>query len=193
MTKNYKILSEKIHLDKSFLRLRELEMSVEKFEGGERQFTHFVVEKADAVCITLYDKNTEQFLLIKQFCTAASINKTEIDPWLIQSVAGHIDGLQTPEEAAIREIEEETGIVCDSVDFLCKGFTSPGIVSEIQYHYLAQFDSSKVDLSKVYGLEDENIKVILINKADILPMIATSEIRNSNAIIGLSMSLLKLK
>lgn len=193
MSNKFEIKNEEIIFECDFLNVKNLRIVIDRFEGGRMEFDRFVVKKSDAVCITLFDKNTEQFLLIKQFCSAAAVNDSETDPWLIQSVAGHIDGNENPEESAIREIEEETDIVCDSVQFLCKGFTSPGIITEIQYHYLAQFDSSKVDLSSVYGLDDENIKVILIKKDDVLPMIANMEIRNSNAIIGLTMSLLTMK
>ncbi|HET7434565.1 MAG TPA: NUDIX hydrolase [Thermoanaerobaculia bacterium] len=44
----------------------------------------------------------------------------------------------TPEETAKKELEEETGYTCKSVEFLAKGPTSPGITSEIVSFYRAR-------------------------------------------------------
>ncbi len=42
-----------------------------------------------------------------------------------------------PEETARRELKEETGYECDSVELLARGTTSPGITSEIVSIYRA--------------------------------------------------------
>jgi ADP-ribose pyrophosphatase len=43
-----------------------------------------------------------------------------------------------PEETAKKELEEETGYVCESVEFLARGPSSPGITSEIVSFYRAR-------------------------------------------------------
>jgi len=48
------------------------------------------------------------------------------------------EGNDDPEETAKRELEEETGYACDSVELLAKGPTSPGITSEIVSIYRAR-------------------------------------------------------
>jgi len=45
---------------------------------------------------------------------------------------------EDPEKAAIRELEEETGYTCDSVKFLVKGPSAPGVTSEIVSIYVAR-------------------------------------------------------
>jgi len=48
------------------------------------------------------------------------------------------EGNDDPEEAAKRELEEETGYTCDSVELLASGPTSAGITSELVSLYRAR-------------------------------------------------------
>lgn len=147
---------------------------------------HLIVEKMDAVCVTLFDKKTQQLLFVQQFRTGAYYHKSETDPFLLEPVAGHIEAGQTPEEAALREVEEETGLTIDpaSLKFICKGYTTPGICNEIHYHFIAEFDSSLADLESTHGIEGEEIKLILIDVKEAMNKIYTGELRSSNALIG---------
>ena len=52
-------------------------------------------------------------------------------------LVGDEGGSDDPAETAKRELEEETGYVCDSVELLAKGPTSPGITSEVVSLYRA--------------------------------------------------------
>ena len=47
------------------------------------------------------------------------------------------EGTSDPEETARKELEEETGYTCDSVELLVRGPSSPGITSEIVSLYRA--------------------------------------------------------
>jgi len=53
-------------------------------------------------------------------------------------LVGDGEGSSDPAETARRELEEETGYVCDSVELLVKGPTSAGITSEIVSIYRAR-------------------------------------------------------
>lgn len=52
-------------------------------------------------------------------------------------LVGDEEGSDDPAETSKRELEEETGYVCDSVELLAKGPTSPGITSEVVSFYRA--------------------------------------------------------
>jgi ADP-ribose pyrophosphatase len=52
---------------------------------------------------------------------------------LVGDEEGHTD----PAETAKKELEEETGYVCDAVELLAKGPSSPGITSELVSFYRA--------------------------------------------------------
>jgi ADP-ribose pyrophosphatase len=53
-------------------------------------------------------------------------------------LVGDEGGSDDPEETARKELEEETGYTCDSVELLVKGPTSAGITSEIVSLYRAR-------------------------------------------------------
>ena len=52
-------------------------------------------------------------------------------------LVGDEDGSNDPEETAHKELKEETGYECESVELLARGPTSPGITSEIVSLYRA--------------------------------------------------------
>lgn len=52
--------------------------------------------------------------------------------------AGMVEDDEAPEEAAIRETEEEIGFKCKSLKFVNKTYTSIGICTEVLYLYIAE-------------------------------------------------------
>jgi ADP-ribose diphosphatase len=53
-------------------------------------------------------------------------------------LVGDDDGVEDAEETARKELEEETGYACDSVELMASGPTSPGITSELVSLYRAR-------------------------------------------------------
>ena len=82
------------------------------------------------------------------------VNKKVID--LPAGLVGDEDGSRTRSSTARRELEEETGYTCRSVELLAKGPTSPGITSEIVSLYRALGARRK---GKGGGVGGESIKV----------------------------------
>ena len=70
-----------------------------------------------------------------------------------------------PAETARKELEEETGYVCESVERLAKGPTSPGITSEQVSLYRARGVRKKGEGGGVGG---EDITVHAIPRADVV-------------------------
>ena len=66
-------------------------------------------DKPDAVVIIMTDETGERILLNREFRMAAGM-------WVINFPAGLIDAGETPEEAAARELREETGLEIVSID-----------------------------------------------------------------------------
>lgn len=153
-----------------------------------------VLEKKDAVSVSLIDIHTGDLLFVVQHRAPVEVhsyNGETFNPYTIEPVAGHIEKGNTPEETAYREAVEETSLKISNLKFIGKGFTSPGISTEIHYHYVAEFDSSKVDmkdiLSKTHGLEneDESIEIRMIPLQKAYEMVQSGEIYSSHSIIGI--------
>lgn len=73
-------------------------------------------------------------ILTEQFRQAVNARVIDFPAGLV----GDEEGSDDPEETAKRELEEETGYSCDSVELLTKGPTSAGITSEIVSVYRAR-------------------------------------------------------
>lgn len=67
-------------------------------------------------------------------------HRLPVDAAVIDFPAGLVgdeEGNSDPAETAKKELEEETGYVCDAVELLARGPSSPGITSEIVSFYRA--------------------------------------------------------
>ena len=71
-------------------------------------------------------------------------------------LVGDEEGTSDPAESAKKELEEETGYVCDSVELLATGPSSPGITSEVVSFYRAHGVKKRGEGGGVGG---ENITV----------------------------------
>ena len=79
---------------------------------------------ADAVILIMEDEAGERILLNKEFRLA-------VGGWVYNFPAGLIDAGETPEEAAKRELREETGLVVKEItDTLGNGYSAIGFTNE---------------------------------------------------------------
>lgn len=91
--------------------------------------------------------------------------------WLWEIPGGMVEENETPEEAAIRELEEESGFLVKSIQFLGTCYPSIGSTTEIQYLYAAECEGKC--RQKLDSLE--RIKCSLVNLNEFERMIRTNE------------------
>lgn len=82
-----------------------------------------VVEHAEAVAVIVRPR-PDEMLLVKQYRHPLARDHWEV-------VAGGMDPGESPEEAAVRELREETGYVARRVRRLWSAFTAPGFCTEL--------------------------------------------------------------
>jgi ADP-ribose pyrophosphatase len=82
-----------------------------------------VVEHAEAVAVIVRPRPNEM-LLVRQYRHPLAREHWEV-------VAGGIDDGESPEEAAARELREETGYVAHRVERLWSAFSAPGFCDEL--------------------------------------------------------------
>jgi ADP-ribose diphosphatase len=80
-------------------------------------------------------------------------------------LVGDEDPSVIPADTARKELEEETGYVCDSVELLASGPTSPGITSERVSLYRARGVKRKGDGG---GVDGEDITVHTIPRGEVV-------------------------
>ena len=121
-----------------------------------------------AVCVVpLTDKG--EVVCVRQYCYALSRVTLEIP-------AGKLDSPdEIHEEAAIRELREETGYRCGKLTPIGDLATSPALLTEIIYMYLAEdLTEGETDPD-----EDEFIEFVKIPLDEMVDMIIRGEIRDS--------------
>jgi len=105
------------------------------FEGKnilvlERDDWEFVERKKGKEAVAVIAETEDgELILTEQFRRPVNARVIDFPAGLVED-----DG---PEATAKKELEEETGYTCDSVELLAKGPTSPGITSEIVSIYRA--------------------------------------------------------
>ena len=113
-----------------------------------------------------------RFVFVRQFRKA-------VEQEMLEIVAGKLEKGEKPEECARRELKEETGFVCDSLEKMGEIYLTPGYSSERTHLFFAR-------LSPNAGLQrpddDENLVVVFHTADEIEDMILRSEIRDAKTL-----------
>lgn len=133
----YKILNRTM-LSHGFLTLQSIDLTHEKFDGGQLHIRREVMERGDAVAVLLYDPIYDETLLIEQFRIGPVLR--DDNPWLIEVVAGMIDKGEDSEVAVRREAIEEAGYAPADLKYLGHYYATPGGSSEVIDLYLGYVD-----------------------------------------------------
>lgn len=129
-------------------RFNVVEKNYEREDG--LKYDRFCVNPGDAVIVLPVTENNE-VVFIEQLREA-------VGKVCLELPAGLIDEGEKPRDAALRELEEETGIIAKDIELLLDGYPSAGYTSEKIYMYVARnFDEGKVNL-------DETEEILSIKK-----------------------------
>jgi nudix-type nucleoside diphosphatase (YffH/AdpP family) len=178
-------IERKRYILDDFFKIEEAYVQFEQFNGEMsplvRQLT---LERGNSVAVLVFNRSTEKLILISQFRYPTYRNN---HGWTIETIAGMVDSGETPEEAARRELQEETGLNIDSFEPITAFYPSPGGSSEQIYLYYSEVSGEQAKYEKSGGLlaVGEDIKVIELTLAEALAKIKTGEILDAKTIIGI--------
>lgn len=115
--------------------------------------------KKDAVgVVASFEDDT--ILLVKQYRPAVKMTTLEIP-------AGLLEIGEKPEEAALRELEEETGYRAEKLEKICEYFMSPGVSEGKFYLYYAENltkTEQHLDEDEFVEVEREHLKNLSMDK-----------------------------
>lgn len=131
-----------------------------------------VVEHAEVVAIVPLDG--ADVLLVRQYRLPAA-------EALLEVPAGGVDPGESVEEAAQRELQEETGQRARRLERLGGFFVSPGYCTEFIHVFLA----SGLSESAVVADPDEQLVVVRLPLGEALRLVESGEIRDAKSIVGL--------
>lgn len=151
------------------LNLKKDEISLPDGKSSVRE----IVEHSGG-CAILCVKDGK-ILLVKQFRYAYKKVVTEIP-------AGKINVGESPEQTAVRELEEECGLKAKSVKLLCEIYPSPGYTDEI----IRLFKADDFEESKVCFDDDEYVESFWLDIVEAKRMAENGEINDAKTLIALS-------
>ncbi len=142
-----------------------------------------LIQRKEAAGVLIYDDQQQKFALIEQFRVGAM---DDLDsPWQLEIIAGVLDGDESPENCIRRESIEESGCVIDDLEHLFTFYPSAGACNEIFHLYAAQ--ATLPTDGGIFGMpeEGENIKLHLIQYAELNTLLKSKRLKNAPIIMAL--------
>lgn len=144
-----------------------------------------VVRRGAAVAILLYDPERDAIVLVEQFRLPPLL--AGYSPWVVEVVAGLVDkDGESGATVARRETGEEAGLdIVGELIPIQRYVPMPGNSDETVMLFCGQVDSRNA--SGVHGLahEQEDIRVIVRNAADLEAMVDSGQIETGHTLICL--------
>lgn len=170
---------------KGFFTLQEDTVAFRKYDGSfSGPVKREVFVGGDASIILPYDPVSDQVLLIEQF-RAGPYARGDQKPWMLEPIAGRIDPLETPEEAARREGLEEAKLDFETLHPVAKCYASPGCNTEFFHIFVAtvRLDEHMLGVNGVEQ-EAEDIKSYLFSFERLMEMTEQFEAANAPLVLA---------
>ena len=176
---------------KGFLPVLRTLYSHLRFDGvWSKELDREIIHRGNIVAVLPYDPVADKFVLIKQFrigayWAPAKNEDTPNDGVIWETVSGYVDAGESIEQAAKRELMEESGLTCPDLKSLGSILTSPGMCDERVHLFLATVDSQNCE--GIFGLEieSENIKVHALERKIVQQMMLEGDIEKASTLLAL--------
>ena len=153
----YLIDAEQIQYQ-GFFRISKLTLRHRLFNGGwSKPLGREVFQRGDAVGVLLYDPQHHLIGLVEQFRVGAL--KDQHGPWQYEVIAGMIESGETPQQVAVRELQEEAGLTVEKLLPICDYLVSAGGTDEKMHLYCGLTNLQNKE--GIFGLQSENEDILL--------------------------------
>ncbi|MGF9963010.1 NUDIX hydrolase [Bacillus rhizoplanae] len=163
--------------DGRVIKVRVDEVVLPNGETSKRE----IVKHPGAVAIIAITDD-EKIVLVEQYRKA-------MEKVLVEIPAGKLEQGEKPEATAIRELEEETGYICDNMELITSFYTSPGFADEIVYVYEATGLKKKEDKANLD--EDEFVELMEVSLEEALQLIKEQRIHDAKTMFAIQYLQLK--
>ncbi|MDC2863583.1 NUDIX hydrolase [Bacillus sp. BP-3] len=163
--------------DGRVIKVRVDEVVLPNGETSKRE----IVKHPGAVAIIAITDD-EKIVLVEQYRKA-------MEKELVEIPAGKLEQGEKPEVTAIRELEEETGYICENMELITSFYTSPGFADEIVYVYEATGLKKKEDKADLD--EDEFVELMEVSLEEALQLIKEQRIHDAKTMFAIQYLQLK--
>lgn len=168
-----------------YFALEEQNLRFRRFDGTMSEpVLRAAFVSGDAVTVLPYDPHRDRVLLVEQFRFGPHA-RGDANPWQLEVIAGRIDQGEAPEAAAVRESQEEAGLLIEKLLPIAGYYPSPGAVTEYLYSYLALVDLAD-STSGIFGLaaEAEDIRAHLVSFDHLMALCASGELSSGPTLLS---------
>lgn len=154
---------------------RIIQVQVDEVElpNGKTSTRELVKHPGAVAVIAITEGN--KLVMVEQY-------RKPLEKVIVEIPAGKLEKGEEPALCARRELEEETGYDCKSLELVSSFYTSPGFADEIIHVYVAKGLTKKEDAA---GLdEDEFVNVLEITLEEALELIKEQRIFDAKTIFG---------
>ncbi|HZG70015.1 MAG TPA: NUDIX hydrolase [Chondromyces sp.] len=123
-----------------------------------KQSKREIVKHPGAVAI-LPVKDDGKIIMVEQY-------RKPLERTLIEIPAGKLEPGEEPEATALRELEEETGYICEEMELLISFYTSPGFADELVHLYAAKGLNKKEDAKALDEDEFVDLMEVTLEEAE---------------------------
>ncbi len=168
----------------AYFAVEEYDVRFRRFDGAMSEvLTRAVFISGDAAVVLPYDPVRDRVLVIEQW-RAGPHARGDGQQWLIEAVAGRVDGGETPEDAARREAREEAGLTLRELIPAPHYYPSPAAKGEYLYTYvgLADLPDAAAGIGGLPG-EGEDIRAHVIPFERLAALVSSGEVNNAPLIV----------
>ena len=142
---------------------------------------YFVVELPDFCNMVIVTKE-ERIVLVRQY-------RYPIDQTTYELAGGIIEKDENPADAALREMEEETGYSSNEVEYLFKAAANPALMNNTAYFFLAK-NAEKIESTNFDALED--IDVVSFSKEEFIQLLHENKLQHGVQLGAVYESMIRL-
>ena len=140
-----------------FFKMTRMIVQHRLFGGGwSKPLKRELFQRGDAVGVLLYDPRHQLVGLVEQFRPGA-LNEQH-GPWQYELVAGMMNANEEPEQVAVRELQEETGLEVEKLLPICDYLVSAGGTDEKMHLFCGLVDLS--ERGGVFGHDGEGEDIL---------------------------------
>ena len=137
---------------------RIIRLQIEEVElpNGKTSKREIIKHPGAVAIIALTDDN--KIVMVEQYRKA-------LERIIVEIPAGKLEKGEDPGVCARRELEEETGYICEQMELLVSFYTSPGFADELVHVYIAAGLSKKEDAASLDEDEFLNVEELTLDEA----------------------------